>query len=563
MGPPGAPRRVVLWFVRSMTDMAFREVSVYEIREVLRVWLGAGGAGPAPGLRTIADRCGVDRKTVRRYVMAAQAAGLTRTCSPERIDDALIGVVIDRARPARPEGHGAAWNSLLPFETQIRGWVTGGDGNPPLTVAKIAILLARQGCVVPERTLYRFATERCGFGSKQTTVRVADGDPGVECQLDFGYLGMLDDPHTGRRRKVHALIFTAVYSRHQFVWLTFSQTLAAVIAGCEAAWEFFGGVFHVLIPDNLKPVVDQADSLEPKLSTGWLDYAQHVGFGTDPARARSPKDKPRVERAVQYVRGNFWAGEHFNDLTDAQTHARAWCAQTAGMRMHGTICARPLEVFTAAEQHQLLPLPVTAYDPPILKTVKVHKDFHAEIGKALYSLPGHWIGARLDARADRELVKFYHRGRLVKTHPRQPAGGRSTDRADLPAHTAGYAMRDLDTLVAACAGHGRHIGIYAERVLQHRLPWTRMRSVYALLGLVKRYGPGPVENACDTALALDVVSVRKIGSMLAAATETTPPALPASAGTTHTRFTRDPSEFSTPRPYLRIVPNPAEQKDNR
>lgn len=117
-------------------------------------------------------------------------------------------------------------------------------------------------------------------------------------------MGYLLDPETGRRRKVHALIFTAVVSRHMFVWLTYSQTLTAVIAGCEAAWEFFGGAFKVLIPDNLKAVVTDADAVNPTLSKGWLDYAQHVGFGTDPARVRSPQDKPRVERVVQYVRGN-------------------------------------------------------------------------------------------------------------------------------------------------------------------------------------------------------------------------------------------------------------------
>jgi transposase len=59
----------------------------------------------------------------------------------------------------------------------------------------------------------------------------------------------LFDPVTGRSRKVHALIFTACYSRHMFVWLSFTQTLAAFIAGCEAAWVFFGGVFKVLIPE--------------------------------------------------------------------------------------------------------------------------------------------------------------------------------------------------------------------------------------------------------------------------------------------------------------------------
>ena len=271
--------------------MAFREVSVNEIREVLRVWLGVAGL-PAPGYRRIAAHCGVDRKTVRRYVEAAQAAGLRRSDSVEAVDDGLIGVVADAVRPVRPDGHGAAWEQLTGFEEQITAWVAGDGEQRPLTITKIHTLLARQGCAVPYRTLNRFAGERCGFGHTDTTVRVADGDPGVECQIDFGYLGMLTDAEDGRRRKVHALIFTAVYSRHMFVWLSYSQTLAAVIAGCQAAWDFFGGVFAVLIPDNLKPVIAAADAVNPRFTQGWLDYAGHVGFLTDPARVRSPKDKP-------------------------------------------------------------------------------------------------------------------------------------------------------------------------------------------------------------------------------------------------------------------------------
>jgi transposase len=531
--------------------MAFREVSVNEIREVLRVWLGVAGL-PAPGYRTIAAHCGVDRKTVRRYVEAAQAAGLVRSDSVEAVDDGLIGAVAEVVRPVRLHGHGVAWEQLMVFEDQITGWVAGEGDQRPLTVTKIHTLLARQGCVVPYRTLHRFASERCGFGRKDTTVRVADGDPGVECQIDFGYLGMLTDACGGRRRKVHALIFTAVYSRHMFVWLSYSQTLAAVIAGCQAAWEFFGGVFAVLIPDNLKPVIAAADAVNPQFTQGWLDYAGHAGFLTDPARVRSPKDKPRVERVVQYVRGNFWDGETFTNLEEAQQAAAAWCAGTAGTRIHGSTCARPVEVFTAAEQALLLPVP-GVYDVPVFKAVKVHRDFHAEVAKALYSLPEQWIGHMLDVRADSELVKFYHRGKLVKVHPRQPAGGRSTDRADLPEHKAGYALRDLAALIATCTAHGPNIGIYAERILDDPLPWTRMRTVYRLQGLVRRYGAEPVEQACSLSLDLDVVSVNKIASMLERATENTAPALPQAVGRESTRFTRNPSEFNTTTPSLTVV----------
>jgi len=113
-----------------------------------------------------------------------------------------------------------------------------------------------------------------------------------------------------------------------------------VAAGCEAAWGFFGGAFRVLAPDNLKAVVTDAGPVNPTLPAGWLDYAHHVGFGTDPARLRSPKDKPQVEQAVQYVGGNFWAGETFTNLAEAQARAEAWCAQRGGMRTRGTTAQR-------------------------------------------------------------------------------------------------------------------------------------------------------------------------------------------------------------------------------
>jgi transposase len=513
--------------------MVFREVAVTEIREVLRAWLAGAG------LRKTAERAGVDRKTARRYVEAAVQAGLARDGGPGQLTDGLVGQVAERVRPARPGGHGLAWEALDACQEQITQQVKAG-----LTVVKIGILLERRGMVVPYRTLHRFCVERCGFGRTAATVRVADGEPGAECQLDFGYLGMLADPETGRRRKVHALIFTAVYSRHMFVWLSFSQTLAAFIAGCEASWVFFGGVFKVLVPDNASPVVADADPVNPRFTAGWLDYSQARGFATDACRVRSPKDKPRVERNVQYVRGNFWAGEDFADLAGAQARAGAWCRDTAGMRIHGTIQARPAEVFAAAEAHLLLPAPEHVYDVPVFTRVKVHRDFHVEVARSLYSAPQQYLGQYLDARADSALVRLYHRGQLVRAHPRQEPGRRVTDPADLPEHKAGYAMRDIEHLAATARGHGEHTGIYAARLLDTDLPWTRMRQVYRLLGLVRRYGPGPVDTACGRALELDVVDVTKIARMLENATENTPvlPARPAAAAAA--RFARDPAEFA-------------------
>jgi transposase len=270
--------------------VAFREVRVGEVREVLRAWLSGAG------LRTAGERAGVDRKTARRYVAAGEAAGLRRDGGDGQLTDGLIGVVVAAVRPARVSGHGAAWDGLVPWTEQITSWVKAD-----LQLVNIHGKLARRGVAVPYRTLHRFASERCGFGPRQLTVRVADGEPGVECQVDFGRLGLIPDPESGRRRVVHALIFTAVFSRHMFVWLSFSQTLPAVIEGCEQAWRFFGGVFRVLVPDNLSPVVADPDPVNPTFTVGWLDYAQARGLGTDPARVRHPKDKELASHCTSWA----------------------------------------------------------------------------------------------------------------------------------------------------------------------------------------------------------------------------------------------------------------------
>jgi transposase len=109
-------------------------------------------------------------------------------------------------------------------------------------------------------------------------------------------------------------------------------------------------VFAVVIPDNMKAIVDKADAIDPKLNDAFREYAQARGFAVDPTRIRSPRDKPRVERCVPYARSNFFAGEQFRDIGDCRARAKQWCAEVAGMRVHGTTRLRPAEVFVTDEQ---------------------------------------------------------------------------------------------------------------------------------------------------------------------------------------------------------------------
>jgi len=520
--------------------MAFREVRVFEVREVLRLWLAK------EGIRSVERFCQVDRKTVRRYVEAAVALGLDRAGGDGQLSDEFIGGVVEAVRPHRRAGHGEAWRALCEHHAEIEAWV-----DDDLTAVKVHELLQRRGVVVPLRTVQRYVARVCGRArGRGPTVRVVDGEPGDELQVDFGRMGLLGDAETGRRRVLWALLFTACYSRHQFVWLSFRQTTEAVIEGFEAAWGFFGGVFRTVIPDNMAAIVAGADALEPRLNQAFVEYAQARGFRVDPARVRRPQDKPKVERVVPFARRSFFAGETFVDLADAQRRATQWCRGRAGLRVHGTTQQRPAEVFTEEELPRLLPAPARPYDVPVYARPKVHRDHHVEVAKALYSVPGDLIGARVDARADRSLVRIFHRGQLVKVHPRKAPGGRSTDPADLPSEKTAYAMRDLDLLKRMAAGHGKAIGAYAAALLDTPLPWTKMRQVYALLGLVKKWGAERVEAACRSALDHEAVNVGLIGRMLERGSDgAAQPAAPPGGKVITGRFARDPAHFAVKAPH--------------
>lgn len=511
--------------------MSYREVHVIEVKEVVRLWSGG------ESLRMISRLTGLDRKTVRRYVKAAQQAGC-RVGDP--VEDAAVGEVMSRVRAQGPGVRGGSWAVCLAHRELLSGWL---DQQVPLS--KVQELLGRHaGVVVPYRTLHRYATRELGFGSRRVTVRLAEGKPGEELQLDFGSVGFITED--GRRRRVWALVLVAALSRHLFVWLTYRQSVNDVIAGCEAAWAFFGGVFRVLIPDNLKAIVTAADRDAPRLTTAFVEYAQARGFVIDPARVRHPQDKGRVERAVQYVQTSLFAGEKFSTLAEAQAAAERWCRGTAGQRLHGTTRRRPTEHFAQVERQHLLPAPEGSYEVACWSEAKVPRDHHVSVAKALYSVPTQYIGERVQVRRGGDLVKIYRRGQLIKTHPRVDPGQRSTDPEDYPIGVRELACRDQQALLAQAQEAGQAIGRYAERLLAGPQPWARLRHVYRLLGLVRRYAAPAVEAACARALEVDIVEVGRVARMVEQAVETNPLPTrpqPAQAGRRPLRFLRQASEY--------------------
>ncbi len=233
--------------------------------------------------------------------------------------------------------------------------------------------------------------------------------------------------------------------------------------------------------------------------------------------------KGRVERAVQPVRDDCFAGERLYSLEQAQERAIHWCSNEYGRRRHSRTQRMPLEQFEAEEKRALLPAPREQYDVPLWCEPLVARDQCAQVAKALYSLPTRLVGKHLRARADRSTVRFYDGALLVKTHARQVPGGKSIDASDYPEHKTAYAMRDVAFLEQQAKKHGEAIGHFAHALLDAPLPWTRMRRVYALLGLAKRYGDARVEEACTTALAIEMLDVHRLERMLKLAPPPSPP----------------------------------------
>jgi transposase len=519
--------------------VAFRELAVVTVREILRRWkLGEG-------FRTIEAHVGVDRKTVRRYVTAARSKGLSREEGGRAVDDQLVAEVVAEITPGAPAAVGRSRQFCRDHAEQIEGWVREGCKAP-----KIRRLLKRHhGMAVPVRTLRRFVAEDLNV-QDTGTVRVVDPPAGQMLEIDFMEVGKV--LVGGQAVKLHALVAVAAYSRLHFVWPCLSQDRQQLIDALEACWDFFGGVFPVVVFDNPKTAVSKADPLDPELSEAFLEYAQDRGFKLDLARVRRPRDKPKVERMVSYTRSDCFAGERFTNLDHARRHSRDWCWDVAGHRIHGTTRREPAVVFEEEEQGLLLAAPQAPYDQPRWTTVKVGQDHAVAVAEALYSVPSEVRNRQLRIRYDRKVVKFYDGRKLVKVHPRVPRGTSQIDPADLPDGLAELAMRDGESLHARAARLGPAIGTYAERILDGDLPWTRMRHVYRLLGLCRQYGASTVDAACRKALDLDVVDVTRVARMLEKGLEgrrpTPPPPSGGSSNVIELKFARDPNEFRARRP---------------
>ncbi len=506
--------------------MARRAFDVIDVVEVLQHW--HAGRSKAD----VAASVGVDRGTVRKYVAPAEAAGI---------------------EPGGPPLSRAEWVEL------VRGWF------PELVDAKARSL------TYPEINAHRSRIESMLTTNTVTTVHqrlrdehgLATGissfrryvwlefpdvvspdavtvwrppvTPGSEAQIDYGYLGSWFDPVAERARRVWAFVMVLACSRHMFVRPVLSMDQRSWVASHVAAFEFFAGVPARLVPDNLKTGVTKPDLYDPKINRAYAEMAGHYGCLIDPARALKPKDKPRVERPMPYVRDSFWRGRTWDDIDHMQAGALMWCTTIAGRRNHRSLDgAQPAAVFAAVEADALVALPVEAFELAAWSTPKVHPDCHIKVGKALYSVPWRLIGLHVDARQSDRTVEVFVNGQLAKTWARIERG-RQTDWADYPPEKVAFFMRN-PTWCRRRAGElgGAVVELIGELLEINAL--HRLRSAQGVLDLADKHTPERLDAACRRAIDVGDPTYRTVKGILAAGTETidsTDPVAPAAPAHLH------------------------------
>ena len=506
--------------------MSGRRTEMWDIREILRrMRLGESD-------RAIAKALGVSRKTVRKYRAWAEQAALPADALPptEQLNALLQASLPATPPPQRP-------STVEPYRGLVERWRAQG-----LECQAIWQRLQReQGFTGSYAALWRFVN-RLEKATPAVTVRI-EVQPGDEAQVDFGYVGLLLDPATGRRRKTWAFVMTLSWSRHMYVEFVCDQTVETWLRLHQHAFAFFGAVPRRIVLDNLKAAIVKACFEDPVVQRSYQELAEHYGFLLAPCRVRTPEHKGKVESGVHYVQRNLLASYDFADIHAANQGALAWIAQVAGQRIHGTTKQQPLLRFQEVEQAAMLPLPSEAYDLAVWKQVRVGRDCYVNFEQAYYSVPYRLVGQEVWVRGGLTTVRIYANHQLEATHPRARQPG---ERFTVLDHLPPEKVAGLTTTRESCAARAAEIGPSTAEVVSRLLaqkPVDRLPMVKRLLRLADQYGPQRLERACQRALQYEEYSAQTVRRILEGGLDLALLPPPAAAPSAPTRFARSLEEL--------------------
>lgn len=352
--------------------------------------------------------------------------------------------------------------------------------------------------------------------------------PGLEAQVDFGYVGEVLDPATGRVRKAWVFVLTLTHSRHMVARLVFDQSEATWVRCHVEAFEELGGVPETIVPDNLKAaVIRRAFGVDEQttLNRSYRELARHYDAMIDPTPVHSPEKKGRVEAGVKYVKGSHFSTRELAE-SDADVERRElqrWVREIAGVRTHGTTRRQPLAVFEAEERAALRPLPPTRFEPRRWAEATVHGDSHVRFERAFYSVPFVHLHQQVTICATSTSVLVYQDGRRLATHERVGAGQWSTVEEHLPEHRAPYRHRDPAFWEQRADRIGEASGAFVRAVLGQDEVLSHLRQAQAAVLCLEQVTAERAEAACRRALHFGSLQPKALEAILAKGLDATSP----------------------------------------
>jgi transposase len=474
-----------------------------QVREVLRLRYACGQSE-----RRIAVAVGISRYTVAEYLRRAAVIGLTWPVPPE-LDDAAL-----ERKLFTPPGF-IAPEKLRPQPDWPR--IHADLRRPGVT---LLLLWEEYRAGQPEGYGYsRFCDLYAAWRGRLSPTMRQSHPPGERLFVDYaGQTVEVIDAITGEVRVAHVFVAALGASNLTYAEARWSQGLADWI-GCHVnAFAFLGGVPRQVVCDNLKAGVTAACRYEPGINRSYQDMAAHYGTAIVPTRVRKPRDKAKVEVAVQLVQRwvlarlrqrRFFSLAELNGAIRELTEA----LNVRPMRHLGT-SRRAL--FDSTERDALLPLPAEPYVYAEWRRCRAGIDYHVEVYGHWYSVPSRLMRETIEARITERTVELFHRGTRIACHVRSPQRGRHTTITEhMPSAHRRYAEWTPARLMREATAIGPATAALVERILHAKPhPEQGFRACLGILRLVRAWGAERVEAACQRGLDIGARSYGSIVSIL-------------------------------------------------
>ncbi|RKZ24736.1 IS21 family transposase [bacterium] len=326
------------------------------------------------------------------------------------------------------------------------------------------------------------------------------------------------DRHTGEITEAQIFVAVLGASNYTFAEATLSQNLQDWLGSHRRAFEFFGGVPELVIPDNLKSAVSKPCRYEPDLNPSYQDLAEHYGTAVIPARVRKPKDKAKAEVGVQIIERWILARlrkQTFFSLADANSAISALLAEL-NTRPFKKLPGCRKEAFEALDQPLLKPLPTQPYSFAQWKKVRAGIDYHVDIDGHYYSVPYKLRGQQLDARISDNSIECFLHSKRIASHIRSSEKGRHTTvSSHMPKGQQEYADWNPQRLINWAKTIGPQTAVMIEIIISSRQhPQQGFRSAMGLINLAKVYTPQRLEDACSLALDGQATNYKSVKSIL-------------------------------------------------